>query len=284
MGKPYKNTLEKIQRIKEAYEIEGKLTIRRIYYILLTHGLVTTAKSAYVNLSHLLVKLREWGHIDPDIIIDRHRIYQKRPTYKDFQEAFDSLYSRFAYDSMEEQEKYIEVWIEKDTMINKFEGECWFNDVPLVVSKGFTSYTFKLDAIKRFEQQAEKSILILYFGDFDAEGEYIPEKVKQYINKKLPDIDFELRKVLLNEKDKEKLKRFAVIYKPKKKQLKKTYVQDFIRKHGKIKIEVEALSFAEIKERFIKELWKELDRNVVKNIDILAEQEKERWLDWHYHE
>jgi len=57
MAKPNKNSLKKIALIYEHYEKEGRLTVRRIYYILLGYGLISQGKNSYVGLSN---RLTEW--------------------------------------------------------------------------------------------------------------------------------------------------------------------------------------------------------------------------------
>ena len=66
----YKKSLKKFQIIKEQYKIEGSMTLRRIYYVLLGKGLVKPSpktgkkSSPYKDLSELLLKAREEGEID----------------------------------------------------------------------------------------------------------------------------------------------------------------------------------------------------------------------------
>jgi hypothetical protein len=166
-------------------------------------------------------------------------------------------------------------------MRNTFLRDCYFNDVPLVISKGFTSWTFKNDAVERFEGY-DKPVTVLYFGDFDYEGEYIPALINEFVRDRLPRLDFEFRKVLLTVEDYDQLKQFAVKFETSKKQLEKAYVRDFIAKYGPVKLEVEALPFDETKRRLREELARAIDLQVVANVDRRAEREKAAWLKRHY--
>lgn len=276
---PRKKTLQKINCIKEAYKVEGRMTLRRIYYILLSKRLLKHSKGSYAGLSKLMTKLREEGLIDPHIIVDRHREVIQRTTYSNFEEAISELCESYVRNSMLQQDRYVEVWIEKDTMQHIFLNDCFFKDVPLVVSKGFTSYTFKHEALERFEDMG-KPITILYFGDFDCEGEYIPKVFKNFIMEKNSDLDIEFKKILLTIEDIEKLKEFGVEDEglTKKEHLRKEYVKDFISKYGKIKYEVEAMPFNEVKERFVKALAKEINFDIVKQNKKESEEEAKEWL------
>lgn len=279
----------KIKIIEEAFEKEGRLTVRRIYYILLSRGFFDLTKSKnpkyarhiYQNLSARLVVWREAGIIDPDMIVDRKSELMRRPTSDNFQEAFDDLCLYYSKNSMPDQKKYVEVWIEKDTMRNTFFHDCYYNDVPLIISKGWTSYTFKHEAVKRFRKVYPKPVIILAFGDFDIEGEHIPKVVEKFVRDKIPDLKFNLKKVLLTPADYRKMSEFVVRFNPSKKQLEHEYARQFIEKYGAIKLEVEAMPFDETKRKFQTALFKEIDKQVVDAIEKASEKDREEWIEEH---
>ncbi len=281
---------KKIKIIEEAYKKEGRLTVRRIYYILLSAGFYDLMKSdnpeyanhIYQNLSARLVDWREAGIIEPEIIIDRHREFIRRPTHDNFQQAFDELLETYSKNSMMDQKKHIEAWIEKDTMRNTFIGDCYFNDVPLIIGKGWTSYTFKHEAVERFRKQYPKPVVILAFGDFDMEGEHIPEVINKFVREKIPGLNFRLKKVLLTSADYKKMRKFAIKFKPKKKTLEHKYAREFIEKFGAVKLEVEAMPFDETKRRFQYALFKEIDKQVVDGVESASEEDKRAWLENHH--
>lgn len=278
MRKPNEKTIKKIIEIQKAYENEGRLTLRRIYYILLSKGLIKHSENSYKGLSVFCVKWREAGIINPEWIVDRHRDLVKRTTYSNFQEAFNNLCRNYSRNSMDNQERYVEVWIEKDTMSHIFLNGCVLNDVPLITSKGFTSYSFKHEAVERFKQQ-NKPITILYFGDFDAEGEHIPKVFHRFIKEKAPELDLNFKKILLTEKDIPKIKQFAVYDKSLSNPIhqRKNYVLDFLNKYGKQKYEVEALSFDEVQKRFLQALAQEINLQVVENNENESQEEIKNW-------
>jgi len=287
----------KIKIVKEAYLKEGRLTVRRIYYIFLSMGFFDLTKSRnkkyarhiYQNLSKRLVEWREAGIIEPGMIIDRKSEFIRRPTFDNFQEAFDKLIRTYSKNSMSDQEKYVEVWIEKDTMRNTFIEDCYFNDVPLIISKGWTSYSFKHEAVERYRRQFlkpdyiyPKPVVILAFGDFDMEGEHIPAVVKKFVQEKIPDLKFKLKKVLLTPADYKRMSEFAIPFEPTKKQLEHEYAREFIEKYGAIKLEVEAMPFDETKKRFRQALFKQINKRVVDDVENASKEDKRVWLENHY--
>lgn len=281
---------EKIRIIEEAFKKEGRLTVRRIYYILLSRGFFDLTKSKnpkyawhiFQNLSARLVDWREAGLVNPDIIVDRKSELIQRPTYDNFQESFDELLENYSRNSMLDQKKHVEIWIEKDTMRNIFIEGCYFNDASLIISKGWTSYTFKHEAVERFKKYQPKPVVILYFGDFDMEGEHMPMVIKRFIQDKIPGFDFELKKILLTAADYKRLGRFTVKFNPTKTQLAHKYAKEFIEKYGPIKLEVEAMPFDETKRKFQDALFKEIDKRVVDDVENASGKDKRVWLENHY--
>ncbi len=56
----------------------------------------------------------------------------------------------------EGQPYFIELWVEKDALAGFLSPLCQSLGVGLVVSRGYTSYTFKQEAIRRFNKILEE--------------------------------------------------------------------------------------------------------------------------------
>lgn len=289
MGWINKTTKDKLAVIMAAYRKEGPITLRRAYYVLLTAGFFDLTKSAnkdyadhlYQALSALFVKCREGGYLPPEAIVDRVRSFIKRPAFPTFAECFADSFENYAQDSMTGQDRAVEAWLEKDTMRDTFLKDCYFRDVPLVISRGFTSWTFKHDAAERFAGYG-KPVTVLYAGDFDAEGEHIPAILQEFIREHLPGLDLDFRKVLLTAEDFAQLRQYRVEFKPTKKHLQSAYVRDFVERFGPWKLEVEALPFDETRRRFREALASAINQRVVEAIDGRASRNKRAWLKRHY--
>ncbi|MBA7552860.1 hypothetical protein ES705_45437 [subsurface metagenome] len=282
----YKKTLEKFQIIREQYKIEGSMTLRRIYYVLLGKGLVKPSgkkDSPYINLSKLLLKAREKGELDWKIIVDRTREIIQRPTFPDYDEAFKWICKHYRRDSMLLQKKYCEVWIEKDAISGNVSNETWFIDVPLIVGRGWGSGTYHHDAYERIAEisKEEKKLLVkvLYISDFDPEGFHIPEVLKT----KLKLYGLEDPKVERIALTLEQIKKFGlkknVGFTISKKQREKEYVKDFIKKYGVVQYEIDALPVAELNKILKKELKKLIDFDIPEISDKESEEEVETWVE-----
>jgi hypothetical protein len=174
-----------IGRILEEHKQFGKLTVRQVYYQLVSRGVIENSKSSYQKYVHHLTTGRKGGVIPWDAFEDRTRMFYKEtlPEYDISSESDpkDALKSWFRYalnpkvstrynlSRWKDQPYYIELWIEKDALAGFLSPLCHDLGVGLVVSRGYTSYTFKQEAIQRFTERDE-DLVLLYLGDLDPSG------------------------------------------------------------------------------------------------------------------
>ena len=282
----YKKSLEKFQIIKEQYKIEGSMTLRRIYYVLLGKGLVKPSgkkDSPYINLSKLLLEAREKGELDWKIIVDRTRRIEQRLTFPDYDEAFKWICKHYRRDSMLLQKKYCEVWVEKDAISGNVANETWNIDVPLIVGRGWGSGTCHYDAYERISEigKEENKVLVevLYISDFDPEGFHIPEVLKTKLKLYgLPDPKVERIALTLKQ-----IKKFGL--KPNvgftitKEQMTKKYVRDFVEKYGIVQYEIDALPVIELNKILKEEINKLIDSAIPETSDEESREEVEDWVE-----
>jgi len=275
-----KKVLKRFEILKEAYENEGSMTIRRCFYILVGKNEIKNSKSSYQGLSQHLKIAREKGLVDWEIITDRHRTILKRNTYSSFDEIFDIACKNFRKNSMDLQKNYVEVWIEKDAVSGIIYDFTHDLDIPLFVGKGFSSITYLKKASDRFKGQ-DKPCIILYISDFDPEGEFFPKKVRQKLIQ-YGCKDFIVDKISLT---KEQIKNERLPsnkdFKIKAKHKEKKYVQDFIEQNGEIQVELDALSNKILVEILRTKIEKEnlLDLNLPEESDKKSLKEVEDWIE-----
>jgi hypothetical protein len=202
------NILPEIISIINSFREYWPLTLRQIYYQLVAKELILNNKNEYKSLSRMLTTARENNKISWDCMHDRTRIFFEKPVEMDANnfikwqsKAFLNEHSYFR-DLMQEQLKYIEIWIEKDALYSLFEKVCIKHCIPLVVCKGYPSTTFKNNYINR--SKCDKDNLILYFGDMDASGLNIFDTTKEYFGNKLN--NFKMDRIALNKEQISKYK------------------------------------------------------------------------------
>lgn len=168
-----KKMLEKICKIIDEYKEAGYLlTLRQLYYQLVSRDIIPNKVSEYSKLSTLLVKGRMAGIIDWDSIEDRIRKPYIPYYVKNVADALDDTVSQYRLNRQSNQDVYIELWVEKDALsgvLRRITSEYHIN---LMVNRGYSSCTAMYDAYKRIlvQESNGKKCYILYLGDHDPSG------------------------------------------------------------------------------------------------------------------
>ena len=168
-----KARLKIINEIIAEYLADGyKLTLRQLYYQLVSRDIIPNKKLEYAKIGNLLKKGRMAGVIDWDAIEDRLRRPQLPYWVHDIEDALGDTINSYRLDRLEDQKVYIEVWSEKDALSGILYRVTSKYHVNLVINRGYGSITAIYDAYKRFKTQiaAGKTTHLLYFGDHDASG------------------------------------------------------------------------------------------------------------------
>lgn len=165
--------LTTINDIINEYAEQGyKLTLRQLYYQLVSRDVVPNQQKEYAKLSTLLVKGRMAGVVDWDAIEDRIRIPFLPYWVHDIEDAVSDTISSYRLNRQKDQENYIEVWVEKDALSGVLKPITSYYHIHLMVNRGYSSCTAIHDAYKRFNyiEANEQTVNILYLGDHDPSG------------------------------------------------------------------------------------------------------------------
>lgn len=194
-SKHFKDKLKVLRRINSLFTQYGKqrLTIRQIYYRLVSEGHIQNNAQVYHAFDAFMTVAREKKDIDWSRIEDRsraiHEYYWEKHGFEDESEFIDTIFSRISsrnYDKKywADQEKYVEVWVEKDALSALFVEACEeFRNV-VFPAKGNASYTWVMEALMRFAREhAGKQIVILYFGDLDPSGWNMSQNLQERLNR-----------------------------------------------------------------------------------------------------
>lgn len=162
-------------------QYSGRLSLRQVYYRLVSKHVIPNNINEYKGLSRHLVKARELGLVSWRRIEDRNRgtqggdygaSFDYEPDYENFiRERLGEAMSR-AYHTIakwDRQPKRVEVWIEKDALSALAHGVARRYNVTVCPSKGYSSFTYIMEAVNRINRY-DKPCTILYFGDYDPSG------------------------------------------------------------------------------------------------------------------
>lgn len=188
-------------------ELKGykPLTLRQIYYQLVSKEYIENTVSQYNMLSKLLKWARIDGCISWDDIEDRVRTFYNLGGWKSEQSFINSqlksFLNRYKRDLWQDQYSYVEVWIEKDALSSIFVRSCLRSGVSVVVCRGFTSISFLNDFKIRLDRQQGKQAVMLYFGDFDPSGMEMLNSMKITLREEMGIDNIEFRRIALLKDD-----------------------------------------------------------------------------------
>jgi len=222
--------------IKEYLQQGYRLTLRQLYYQLVSRDIIPNSVKEYGKLSGLLVKGRMAGHVDWEAIEDRIRI-PKLPYYaKNIQDAMSDIVGAYRLNRQDGQDVYIEVWVEKDALSGVLLRVTRKYHINLMVNRGYSSCTAMHDAYQRFDLEDDKERYILYLGDHDPSGLDMIRDVKDRLGEFGLD-DINVIPVALTH---EQIKK----YKPPPNPAKVTdpRANDYISEYGRVSWEVDALN------------------------------------------
>jgi hypothetical protein len=164
--------LERVQLALDDLRDYWPLTLRQLYYRLVSDLVIENRQNEYRKLSRDLTKARLHGLIPWEAIHDRSRTFSAVTGWPDPQ-AFVTQTVRYlsygyARDLLQTQPRQLELWIEKDALSKIFQGVADEYHVPVVVARGFSSISFVHECAERV--RLGRPTTILYFGDLDPSG------------------------------------------------------------------------------------------------------------------
>jgi len=200
----YPEIVKAVNRILGEYDFP--LTIRQIYYRLVAANLIPNKRSAYNQLSKMLVKARENGEVDDTRIEDRARTVLEAPNTftspEDFADSakqwFRGLASQYMRDLWDEQDCFLEVWVEKDALSRVISHVTNPYRVTTCPSRGYSSYTYiKREAVDGRLSDVGKPIIILHFRDHDPSGRDMTRDLESRLHRYAPDSEITVEHVAL---------------------------------------------------------------------------------------
>ena len=177
-----------INTIIEDYKNQGyELTLRQVYYQLVARGYIPNNERSYKNIGELISNGRLAGLIDWSAIVDRTRYLRKNTHWSSPSEIVRAAARQYAIDKRVNQPNYIEVWVEKDALINIVEGICKLLDVPCFSCRGYVSQSEMYEAAERIKNElyrigGKERAYIIHLGDHDPSGIDMTRDIQERMN------------------------------------------------------------------------------------------------------
>lgn len=168
------NQIELVNQIIEEYEEQNfKLTVRQLYYQLVARDVIPNSEKSYKQLISLVTNGRMAGLIDWDMIEDRTREFIVRPHWDSPGSIVSACAKQFHMDMWDNQNIRPFVVVEKEALVNVFEGVCHSYDVPLLPARGYPS----MSVVREFAENTllpaiyqGQEVILFHFGDHDPSG------------------------------------------------------------------------------------------------------------------
>lgn len=260
-------TVELIETARAILAEYNPMTVRQVYYQLVSRQVIKNNRSQYQAVSKAIVEARKDGRIPWEWIEDRLRIPRRVPMWEDladFSETAARSYRRNVWDS---QPGYIECWLEKDALSGLFQSVLTSYGVTLNVGRGFDGWDSIKNAAERYESGA--GVTVLYFGDFDPSGEAMVKSLAERLA--FFDCVPELLKCALNYDD---IQRYNLP--PDFTKATDTRSAAFVAKWGDLAVELDALPAEVLQTRLRNEVENRLDLAALAEVRALEKTERGR--------
>ncbi|MEM2857293.1 MAG: ATP-binding protein [Candidatus Nitrosocaldaceae archaeon] len=182
--------IEEVVRIVREYNADGiRPTVRHIFYKIGSSGrnIIPFNDKGYRIVVNAAKLARLKGIIPIDSITDRSRYYiDCAPEYEHVDEVFISSIleenlHRLGSNPWLEINKYVEIWVEKDSMIDFIKPLAKKYNLTVLACRGYPSISSLYNRFRSILDYGCKENVILYLGDHDPSGLDIERDIKQMI-------------------------------------------------------------------------------------------------------
>jgi len=221
---------------------------------------IENTKSQYGMLSKLLKYARIDGYVAWDAIEDRVRAFHDLRGWDDkghfIRQQVRHFLNGYKRDLMQSQDRYVEVWLEKDALSSIFTRITESYTVPVTVCRSFSSVSFLNDFRNRLSGYANKKAVMLYFGDFDPSGVEMLESMKTTLTEELEIHGIEFKRIALNKDD---IFSYNLPHDPDALKESDTRAKKFKERYGTYAVELDALRPDVLEEKIKNAIESELD-------------------------
>ena len=191
-----------IEFIKSAIErllnAENPMTVRQVFYRLVSLGVIDKTEAEYkTTVCRLLADMRRKGDIPYRWIADNTRWMRKPTTYSNLEQAAQETAQFYRRRLWDDQEVYVEVWLEKDALSGVLYPITAKYDVPLMVTRGYPSLSFLYSAAEGILDE-DKPTFLYYIGDHDPSGVHIPQKVESDLREMAAGAEIHFERIAVN--------------------------------------------------------------------------------------
>lgn len=161
---------------------EHPMTLRQLYYRLVSSGALKNRQAEYVRLGTLMTRVREADNVPRNWIVDHVRATLKPSSWSGLANYADTVRRCYRKDYWASLDHYVAIFVEKDAIAGTIQPVTQEFDVSLHVCRGYASVSFAGEIAADWSR-IEKPIFAYYLGDFDPSGFDIERDLREKLER-----------------------------------------------------------------------------------------------------
>ncbi|MER5870523.1 hypothetical protein [Streptomyces sp. NPDC002044] len=168
--------LAAVQRVLDRYTEQLPLTIRQVWYLLISDGILVKEERTYKGLVDVLGMARRSGRIPWEALRDDTAINAEPDFYDgpaDFRAAVHRAAAGYRLDRQAGQPVRLEIWSETAGMVNQLRAVAGPRGVPVYSGSGFNGLPAKRAAALRAAADGTRPVRVFVVSDWDQSGVHL---------------------------------------------------------------------------------------------------------------
>jgi hypothetical protein len=213
----------------------------------------------------LLTQMRLQGELPFGWIADNTRWMRKPDTFSSAEHALRVTAQAYRRQLWNDQDAYVEIWLEKDALAGVLYQVTAEWDVPLMVTRGYASISYLHAAAQTIVAEAKPTYLY-YFGDYDPSGMDISRTVERRLREFAPDEEICFTRLAVTE---EQIEQWNLPTRPTKKSDSRS--KGFLGES----VEVDAIPANQLRRLAEECITEHIDFRALEKLRLVEEKEKE---------
>lgn len=238
------------------------LTLRQLYYQFVARGYIPNTDRSYKNLGNVVNKGRLAGLIDWRYLEDRTRNIAGGGGFDNPGQLVQAYGPVYGMDHWEGQEYRVEVWVEKEALVDVAARAANRLDVAYFACRGYVSQSELYAAAQRHREYEEggQHVVVVHLGDHDPSGIDMTRDIQERLE--MFEVQTDVRRIALNM---DQIDQYSPPPNPAK--ITDSRAGGYIRQHGRSSWELDALEPSvinqliqdETRQWLDQELWDEVE-------------------------
>jgi hypothetical protein len=203
-----RRTKAELDSLKESMREIGAenqpMTLRQLFYQMVSRGLIDKTEKQYDAIGRLATLMRRSGELPYSWMADNTRWMRKPQSHNSLEGFLNEQQTFYRRDLWQDQDAYVEIWLEKDALAGVLMEATRKWDVPLMVCRGYASVSFLHSAAETI-RDVNKPTFLYYFGDCDPSGRDIPRAVENSLREMAPEADISFEVVAVTDQQIEEM-------------------------------------------------------------------------------